>query len=76
MGEHIENKFEEKYKSAGGKLPLGAVIHVKHPNGKNIYYGIVVYSKESGYIEDDKIKNALNSITLPKAKNCMSMMLF
>ena len=65
IGDYVGRKFEEKYKLAGGKLPLGSVIHVKHPNGKNHYYGIVIFSKERGYIETDKIKDALDSISLP-----------
>lgn len=66
LGDYVERKFKDQYTLAGGKLPLGSVIHIKHPtNERNNYYGIVIFSKESGFIEDDKIKDTLNSISLP-----------
>lgn len=69
LGDYVQRKFKEQYILAGGKLPLGSVVHIKHPtNVRNNYYGIVIFSKESGFIEDNKIKDTLNSISLPEGE--------
>ena len=34
LGDYVERKFKEQYILAGGKLPLGSVIHIKHPTNE------------------------------------------